>query len=120
MRDEVFRVSGSPGRMRARTVELDGEPWWLLSDVLALRGYPRQLARLPELLRRLDDDEAECVWVLQPGEERPRALWVVTAEGRAAVHDMYPQSQGHPRKRRPSGGSIHKAAGVEGLSARNE
>lgn len=110
MRDEVFRLPAPVGS-RPRTLDLDGEPWWVLGDVLVLRGYARQLARLPELLGRLTEDEAERVWVLQPGEERPRALWVVSAEGRAAVHDMHPQRQGRRRRTGPRGSTSRRPPG---------
>jgi len=114
MRDEVFRIPGTAGS-RGRTVELDGEVWWLLSDVLSLRGHSRQLARLPELLSQLSEEDAECVWVLEPGLTRPSPRWVVNEQGRRIVHDLYPQKQGRKRRTAPPGASSRRPPGFQPL-----
>lgn len=119
MRDEVFRVPGSHGS-RPRWIELDGECWYLLSDVFSLRGYSAQLARLPEVLGRIPEDEADRVWVLEPGLTHPSARWVVSAEGRSAVYDMYPQKQGRKRRTASRGATATDAAGVPGATAQRD
>jgi hypothetical protein len=114
MRDEVFRVPGRSriGEPKARTIDLDGEPWWLLGDVVELRGYPRQLATKHELLKHVDAEAVERVWMLRPSDDHPYAAWVVSEVGRSQVHDVCPVREMTPeepvkpppsrRRRRPA------------------
>ncbi|WCH97059.1 hypothetical protein POD33_34980 [Streptomyces moderatus] len=121
MRDEVFRVPGGPGRRRPRDIELDGELWFLLVDVVIIRGHQRQLARLPELLDQIPEDEREMAWILEPGLTAPRPMWVVSEQGRIAAQGALDVRARRPRRRKATpGSSATRAAGVEGAIAKPE
>ncbi|MEU6616703.1 hypothetical protein [Streptomyces parvus] len=90
MRDEVFRVEGPRTRTQAaRWIEIEGEPWWALVDLLVAKGQPRALAKNQRVLDQIDPQLREQVWVLEPGHLRPMAAWFVNEAGRAALGDVF-------------------------------
>ncbi|WP_228900118.1 hypothetical protein [Streptomyces sp. DH1] len=105
MRDEVFRVERGPNREGdhavVRTVEIEGEPWWLMTDLLLVRGWPYHRAFQAELLTHVPEDASERIWLLDDRSESPRAMWVVSAEGASVVHDVLAaRPRREPRRRK--------------------
>lgn len=99
MRDEVFRVPARTKRgERPRDVELDGELWWLLMDLMVNKGQPRALAESPSILRQIDPQLREQVWVLEPGHLRPMAAWVLNEAGRARLAEVLPSRESRRRR----------------------
>lgn len=90
MRDEVFRIPGPITRTQAaRWIEIEGEPWWALVDLLLIKGQPRALAKSGRVLDQIDSQLREQVWVLEPGFTRPMAIWFVDEAGRARLGEVF-------------------------------
>ncbi|PWS52747.1 hypothetical protein DLE01_03080 [Streptomyces sp. FT05W] len=99
MRDEVFRVGPRTKKgERPRDVDLDGELWFLLMDLMLNKGQPRALSESPSILRQIGPQLREYVWVLEPGHLRPMAVWVVNEAGRAHLAEVLPSREGRRRR----------------------
>ncbi|WP_329332561.1 hypothetical protein OG866_06980 [Streptomyces sp. NBC_00663] len=85
----------------ARIVEIDGEPWWLLRDIVKLRGFPTRITNDVDLLSRIPESEIERVWVVRWGSnQRPSRAWVVSAAGASTAHDVLAARKVITRRRR--------------------
>lgn len=68
---DVFQYSGQ----QVRTIIIDGEPWWIASDVSQVLGYSATSA----MLRSLDDDEKGVQDLHTPGGTQ--ALSIISESG---------------------------------------
>jgi len=68
---QIFHYEGN----RVRTVQRDGEPWWVLKDVCAVLG----IEKYRDCAARLDDDERAPVVVDTPGG--PQEMTAVSESG---------------------------------------
>lgn len=122
MRAEVFWIGRSPevGEHGAvRVVEIEGEPWWLLGDLVIVRDYPRRLATEAEMLSRIPEADIESIWVLSKRMRFPEPAWVVSADGASVAHDVLAALPSYVRQRRLRSGRTApawKAAGVAPVS----
>ena len=59
---QVFNYNGN----EVRTIQKDGEPWWVLKDVCGILG----ISKYRDTASRLDEDERGSVRVDTPGGEQ--------------------------------------------------